>query len=157
MNFDITTEKLAAASTGIISATITLGGGATGWETAKDGDTGNVFITSFTDNSVSSAVLEIAYSVNGGVDERSATINITPTGADGTKGAVFPLVLRQAGAPVVGPSVTAVTTTNTVGSSSDGCILIIRQSSWQRHLRVLFRRRLPCGGGATSWEAATGR
>ena len=109
VDFLYATEKLAAASTGIISATIALGGGATGWETAKDGDTGNVFITSFTDNSGSSAVLEIAYSVNGGVDERSATINITPTGADGTKGAVFPLVITQAGAPTI-----------TVGSVTDG-------------------------------------
>ena len=47
----MTTEKLAAGCTGIISATITLGGGATGWESAKDGDTGNEFLTSFTDDS----------------------------------------------------------------------------------------------------------
>ena len=98
VDFLYATEKLAAASTGTITATITLGGGATGWEAAKDGDTGNVFITSFTDNS---GVLEIVYSANVGVDERSATINITPTGAGGAKGAVFPLVITQAGAPTI--------------------------------------------------------
>ena len=150
MNFDITTEKLAAASTGIISATITLGGGATGWEAAKDGDTGGVFITSFTDNSVSSAVLEIAYSVNGGVDERSATINITPTGAGGTKGVVFPLVLRQLAAA---PTIAAVTTTNTVGSSSAMNFDITAEKLAAASTGIISAT-ITLGGGATGWEAA---
>ena len=150
MNFDITTEKLAAASTGIISATITLGGGATGWEAAKDGDTGGVFITSFTDNSVSSAVLEIAYSVNGGVDERSATINITPTGAGGTKGVVFPLVLRQLAAA---PTIAAVTTTNTVGSSS-AMNFDITAEKLAAAATGTISATITLGGGATGWEAA---
>ena len=97
MNFDPATEKLAAASTGTITATITLGGGATGWEVAKDGDTGNAFITSFTDNRGSSTVLAIAYSANTTAVERSATINITPTGAGSATGPVFALVLTQLG------------------------------------------------------------
>ena len=101
VNFDPATEKLAAASAGTITATITLGGGATGWEAAKDGDTGNAFITSFTDNSGTSTVLEIAYSANTTAVERSATINITPTGAGSATGPVFALVLTQLGAVVL--------------------------------------------------------
>ena len=68
MSFDPTTEKLAAASTGTLTATITLGDGATAWTAAKDGDTGDAFITSFTPASgdgTTNNVLTIAYSANG--------------------------------------------------------------------------------------------
>ena len=110
MNFDPTTEKLAAASTGTLTATITLGGGATGWAAAKDGDTGDVFITSFTASGGGATALEIAYSANADALERSATINITPTGAGGARGTVFALVLTQLGTAA----------TITVGSVTDG-------------------------------------
>ena len=117
VDFDPTTEKLAAASTGTLTATITLGGGATAWTAAKDGDTGDAFITSFTPASgdgTTNNVLTIAYSANTTDSERSATINITPADADGTTGSVFALVLTQFAVPTIA----VVTTTNTVGSAS---------------------------------------
>ena len=151
--FDPTTEKLAAGSGGKIESTITLGGGATGWEAAKDGDTGNVFITSFTDNSGTSTVLVISYSANADAVERSATINITPTGSGGAKGIVFALVLTQVGATVVAPTVTAVTTTNRVGSAA-----AVNFDPTTEKLAAAstgtISATITLGGGATGWEAA---
>ena len=102
VDFAHATEKLAAASTGTILATITLGGSATGWEAAKDGDVGDAFIESVTDNSGTSAVLEIVYKANTNALARSVTINITPTGVGGVKGVAFGLALTQLGtAPTI--------------------------------------------------------
>ena len=114
VSFDPTAEKLAAASTGTILATITLGGGATGWETAKEGDTGDVFLTSFTASGVGATVLEIAYNANGDALERSATIKITPTGAGGATGAVFSLVITQLGTD---PTITVGVVTDVDGAT----------------------------------------
>ena len=95
------TERLVAGATGTISTTITLGGSATGWEAAKDGDTGDAFITSLNSGGTatggSSTALDLVYTANGGAGERSVTINITPTGTGGSTGVVFPFVLTQLG------------------------------------------------------------
>ena len=100
-DFLYNSERLAAASTGTILTTITLGGGATGWSAAKDGDTGDAFITNLNSGGTAtgdaSTTLGLVYTANGGAGERSVTINITPTGAGGSTGVVFPLVLTQLG------------------------------------------------------------
>ena len=80
--FDPSADNLAAGTTGSVVATITLGSDLTGWTAAKEGDTGDAFITSFTATGGTTTPLVIAYSVNTGV-LRSATINITPTGSSG--------------------------------------------------------------------------
>ena len=83
-----------------MSATITLGGSATGWEAAKDGDTGDAFITSLNSGGTAtgdaSTTLDLVYTANGGAGERSVTINIY---ADGYGrfygGSFFRLCLRN--------------------------------------------------------------
>ena len=98
-----------AASTGRIAATLTLGGGATGWTATKSNDDSDAFITNFTASGGGTTVLDIDYSANAGTTERSATINITPTGAGSATGTVFSLVITQLGTAA----------TITVGSVTD--------------------------------------
>ena len=105
-------------ATGTITATITLGGGAEGWTATKSDDDSDAFISSFLPASGDATELSLAitYSTNTGV-KRTATITLTTVGGTGSP-ATTDLVITQLAAAVVGPSVTGVTATNTVGSSS---------------------------------------
>ena len=88
---------LLSASSGTITATITLGGSATGFQVVKDGDADDSFIAAFssdvgdrTDNT-----LTIDYSRNRAFHERFADLTFTTTGGVGSA-ATQTLRLRQA-------------------------------------------------------------
>ena len=144
------TEKLPVDATGTITATISLGSTATGWTAAKDGDVGNTFITSFTGSGSGSTSMVISYSANTGGTERSATINITPTGASSTTGAVFALALTQLGTP---STITGITATNTVGSGSPVSFDPSAQDLAADATGTLSVT-IALGGAATGWTAA---
>ena len=93
----IPADPTGGGATGTITATIDLGGGATGWTATKDGDDSNAFIASFTPvgGGRSDRVLTITYNENAGV-ERSATLTIRTLGGTGDVEEV--LELTQLGA-----------------------------------------------------------
>ena len=99
--FDPTTENLAATSTGTVSATITLGGGAGGFRVEKTGDDDDAFITSITPErgDRGNNVVSIVYTANPG-EARNATLTFTTTGGTGSAvGEQFTL-MQAAAAPV---------------------------------------------------------
>ena len=125
--------SIPAEPTGPITATITLGGGATGW-TATKGTDPSGFIESFTTNGGASTPLEIAYNENTGA-VRDVTFTITTTGGTGTAD-TRPLLLRQEAGP---PTLTF---------TADAEDLTALTASG-----ITFTIDVAPGGGATGWEA----
>ena len=134
---DLNLAEIPDSPAGTITATITLGATATGWEAAKIGDEDKAFIESFTaSGDETNNRLTITYNANTGV-EREVTINLTPTDADGAKGAVVPLTITQLGGPPTIDGISTDVTDNTsIPAEPTGPITAT----------------ITLGGGATGWD-----
>ena len=114
---------------GNVSSTITIGGGATGWQASVPSGT---FITVNPAPVTGSGSLSIDYDQNIGV-ERTGTITITTTG-DGTTVTTTIMLTQAGGAPTITASPMSFTVDNTRGTSTT---------------------MITIGGGATGWSAVS--
>ena len=123
------------ASTGTITATITLGGGAETWSATKSADLTPAFITDFTsEGDRTSNTLTVTYNANTGA-ERSAVLTVVASGSSGSR--IARINLRQLGAA---PTLTFGTTPSDLrGLTAGGSTFTIDVST---------------GGTATGWTAA---